>query len=198
MAKKGHHSSWIYRGMKGTNWEGGHRVPFIVRWPKGVKAGVVSDELACTTDFLATCAEITGVKLANNAGEDSVSFSPALSGNTIPGRETRLVIHHSDQGIFSIRRGKWKLMFDDFGGSSRGDPRKDDPITNAAQLQLFDMDTDTVENKNVAAQYPEVVELLKNDLADIIKNGRSTPGLALPSDYNDPDVDWPQLDVVLK
>ncbi|TWT80220.1 Arylsulfatase [Planctomycetes bacterium CA13] len=196
MAQKGHHSSWIYRGMKGTNWEGGHRVPFVVRWPNFVKAGTVSSELACTTDFLATCAELIGVKLADNAGEDSVSFLPALKGTAIPGGDERLVIHHSDKGIFSIRRGKWKVMFDDFGGSNRGDPRKDDLIMDAASLQLFDMETDAIEKINVAADHPEVTELLKKQLAGIIMRGRSTPGSKLSSDHDDPNVKWPQLEPI--
>jgi len=196
MAKKGHHSSWIYRGMKGTNWEGGHRVPFVVRWPSAVKAGTVSDALTCTTDLIATCAEIVGSDLADDAGEDSVSFLPALSEKAIAGEEDRLVIHHSDIGIFSIRRGKWKVMFDDFGGSKRTDPRKNEPIMNAASLQLFDMETDAVENINVAAEHPEVVETLKKELAGIIAKGRSTPGEYLPSDHNAPNVKWPQIEML--
>ncbi|VGO19659.1 sulfatase family protein [Pontiella sulfatireligans] len=196
MAKQGHHSSWIYRGMKGTNWEGGHRVPFIARWPKVIKAGGVSEALSCTTDLMATCAEMVGQKLDDTAGEDSVSFLPALKGEEIPGGKNRLVIHHSDKGVFSIRSGKWKVMFDDFGGSNRGDPRKDDPIINAAQLQLFDMSTDAIEKINVAAEHPEVIDGMKKQLAGIIKNGRSTPGPNLPSDYNDPAVKWEQLSVV--
>ena len=145
---------------------------------------------------MATCAGILGVPLPSGAGEDSVSFLPALKGATVPGGDERLVIHHSDKGVFSIRRGKWKVMFDDFGGSSRYDPRKNDPIINAASLQLFDMETDAIEKINVASKHPEVVELLKKDLAGIIKKGRSTPGPNLPSDYNDPNVKWPQLSVV--
>ncbi|MDZ8119737.1 sulfatase family protein [Pontiella agarivorans] len=195
MAAKGHHSSWIYRGMKGTNWEGGHRVPFVVRWPERVQAGTVSDALTCTTDFLATVADITGCKLNDDAGEDSVSFLPALNGLSIPGNKERLVIHHSDQGIFAIRKGKWKVMFDDFGGSNRGDPRKNEPIRNAAPLQLIDMSIDAEENVNLAQKYPEVIESLKHDLASVIMNGRSTPGPRLPSDYNSNKA-WKQLDVV--
>ncbi|WP_146397338.1 sulfatase family protein [Planctomycetes bacterium CA13] len=198
MGKKGHHSSWIYRGMKGTNWEGGHRVPFIVRWPNKVKPGTISDALTCTTDLMATCAGIIGVKLADNEGEDSVSFLPACQGNAIPRKGDRLVIHHSDKGIFSIRRGKWKVMFDDFGGSSRSDPRKDDPIINATDLLLFDMKTDAIEKINVAADHPEVIEMLEKELADIIKRGRSTPGPQLSSDFNDPNIKWPQLEPILE
>ncbi|MDZ8117004.1 sulfatase family protein [Pontiella agarivorans] len=197
LAAKGHHPSWIYRGMKGTTWEGGHRVPFVVRWPQQVKAGAVSSALICSTDFFATCAELTGVKPAPDAGEDSVSFLPALQGRPQPGSDDRLVIHHSDKGIFSIRRGTWKVMFDAFGGSGRYDPRASEPIRNIASLQLYDMASDATENVNLAAQYPEIVQSLRKDLAGIIRRGRSTPGPNLPSDYNDPNVAWPQLEPVL-
>ncbi len=196
MAEKGHHSSWIYRGMKGTNWEGGHRTPFIVRWPAQVKAGSVSNELICTTDFMATCADLLGIKLEDSIAEDSVSFLPALMNKRIPGNDKRLIIHHSDKGIFSVRSGKWKVMFDDFGGSNRGDARKDDPIINAAPLQLFDMSTDSIEKVNLAAEHPEVIERMKQELADIIRKGRSTPGKEQPTDLKDSGLKWPQLEVI--
>lgn len=196
MAAKGHHSSWIYRGMKGTNWEGGHRTPFLVRWPNVVSANTVSEELLCTTDFMATCAEIVGTKLIDSIAEDSVSFLPALKGKAIPAGLNRLVIHHSDKGIFSIRSGKWKVMFDDFGGSGRSDPRKDEAIVNAAQLQLYDMENDAVENVNLASEYPEIVEKLKKQLAEVVQKGRSRKGSPQPTDLNDEDLEWPQLDVV--
>ncbi|CAA6692717.1 MULTISPECIES: arylsulfatase [unclassified Lentimonas] len=196
MAKKGHHSSWIYRGMKGTNWEGGHRVPFIVRWPEEVKAGTVSNQVICTTDLLATCAAVTGIELPDDVGEDSISFLPALKGGVIPEATSRVVVHHSDKGIFSVRYGKWKLMFDDFGGSNRGDPRKDDPIQNAAKLQLFDMSTDATEDVNVAAQHPEVVDALKQRLAEVIQSGRSTAGAPQPTDLAELGDAWTQLDPI--
>jgi arylsulfatase A-like enzyme len=195
MASKGHHSSWIYRGMKGTNWEGGHRVPFVVRWPEKVKADTSSNALSCTTDLIATVAEILDAGLAPNAGEDSVSLLPALQGKQIPGQENRLVIHHSGQGIFSIRRGKWKVMFDDHGGSRRGDPRNADPIVNAADVLLFDMEKDAIEKINVAAEHPNVIKMLKKEFATILKKGRSTPGPTLPNHLDDPNVDWPQVDI---
>ncbi|WP_111708861.1 sulfatase family protein [Lutibacter citreus] len=196
MAKKGHHSSWIYRGMKGTNWEGGHRVPFVVRWPNEVEKNQVSNQLICTTDLMATCAEVLNFDLNDNEGEDSVSFLPALKNKSIPELKDRAVVHHSDVGVFSVRYGKWKLMFDNFGGSKRGDPRESEPIKDTADLLLFDMENDAVENINLAAKYPEVVEKLKKKLAAVIKNGRSTEGENQPTDVKDPNVKWPQLKVV--
>lgn len=197
MQEKGHYTSLIYRGLKGTTWEGGHRVPFVVRWPQGVKAGTVSEQVICTTDLIATCADVLGQTLADNAGEDSVSFLPALQGKKIPGVENRMITHHSDGGIFALRRGKWKLMLENKGGSHRKNP-KDKPVINNAKMLLFDMENDPRESTNLSAQYPEVVTQLKKELAAIIKAGRSTPGANQPSDYNDPSVDWPQLKPILE
>jgi len=160
-----------------------------------VKAGTVSDQLICTTDLMATIAEISGVELAENVGEDSVSFLPALKGKEVPNIGNRGVVHHSDSGQFSIRRGKWKLLFDDHGGSRRTNP-KDKPVINSADLLLFDMEKDAVESTNVSSEHPEVVKELKMLLADYVNNGRSTPG---PTQQNDPirgKKKWAQIDVV--
>lgn len=192
MQAKGHYTSFIYRGLKGTTWEGGHRVPFVVRWPNQVKANTVCDQVICSSDLLATCADISGQTLADNAGEDSVSFLPALRGQKIPNADLRIITHHSDKGIFAIRKGKWKLMLDNKGGSPRKNP-KDQPVINNASMLLFDMETDPRASTNLSGQYPEVVELLKKDLASIVKAGRSTPGPDQPSDYADPSVKWKQL-----
>lgn len=196
MAKKGHHSSWIYRGMKGTNWEGGHRMPFVVRWPNNVRAQSVSNQLICTTDLLATCAEVLGISYGDHVGEDSVSFLPALKEKDIPELKDRAVIHHSDKGVFSVRYGKWKLMFDNFGGSKRGDPRKDEVIIDNADLLLFDMENDATENVNLASKYPEIVEQLKMKLADVIKKGRSTEGAIQQNDPIESKEGWKQINVV--
>jgi len=195
MQEQGHYSSWIYRGLKGTTWEGGQRVPFLVRWPNGVKPGSVSDAIICTTDLMATAAELTGTELAENTAEDSVSFMPALKGKPIPGMAERGVVHHSDAGIFAIRRGKWKLLFDNKGGSRRRNP-KDKPVINAADLLLFDMEKDAVESTNLSAEYPEVVESLKKLLAEYINNGRSTPGAPQANDPMDGKKQWKQIEIV--
>ncbi|WP_139957652.1 sulfatase family protein [Flavicella sediminum] len=196
MAKKGHHSSWIYRGMKGTNWEGGHRMPFLVRWPNKVKAGQVSDQLICTTDMMATCAELLGINLTDNEGEDSVSFLPALQSKPIKNIAERAVVHHSDKGIFSVRYGKWKLMFDNSGGSNRTDPRKDEAIKDNASILLFDMDNDATEDVNLASKFPEIVEKLKKKLAEVIKDGRSTEGKKIGNDPIGKGIKWKELNVV--
>jgi len=195
MQAQGHFPSWIYRGLKGTLWEGGHRVPFVVRWPGVVAPGSVCVQPICTTDLLATLADIFGQILPDNVGEDSVSFLPALKGDKIPNVENRCIIHHSDAGMFAIRRGKWKLVCDENGGSRRVNP-KDKPIVNSAPLQLFDIEKDVVESTNLSFKYPEVVESLKRDLARIICNGRSTPGSFQKNDPLDRKKIWHQIAVV--
>ncbi len=108
LERQGHYPSYYFRGYKADIWEGGHRIPFIVRWPGRVPAGTRSDDIICLTDFLATCAKIVGEKLPDNAGEDSVSILPDLLQNARkPVREA--VVHHSIEGLFSIRQGNWKL-----------------------------------------------------------------------------------------
>ncbi len=195
MQEQGHFTSLIYRGLKGTTWEGGHRVPFVLRWPAGADAGTVSDQAICTTDLLATCAELLTAPLPADTGEDSVSFLPALKGLPIPGLGQRLIVHHSDAGVFALRRGKWKLMLDNKGGSRRRNP-KDKPVINASDALLFDMAKDSVESTNLSAEHPEVVTELKKALAEAVRTGRSTPGPEQPTDLDAPDLEWPQIDRV--
>jgi len=196
MQAQGHFPSWIYRGLKGTLWEGGHRVPFVVRWPGNVQPDSICKQPICTTDLLATLADLFGQTLPDNVGEDSVSFLPALKGSAIPNLENRCIIHHSDAGVFAIRHGKWKLVLDKNGGSRRRNP-KDQPIINSADVQLFDMEKDAVESTNLSAEYPEVVDSLKKDLAKIIFTGRSTPGMPQKNDPMNGKKTWKQIAVVL-
>jgi len=84
LASHGHYPSAHMRGSKADLWDGGHRVPFVVRWPGKVEAGSTSDQLICLTDVLATCSEILGQPMPEASGQDSVSFLPALKGEPIP------------------------------------------------------------------------------------------------------------------
>jgi arylsulfatase A len=175
MEKQGHFSSYIYRGVKGTLYEGGHRVPFVVKWPKNIKKSFESDYLTCTTDLLATVADIFGDELPDNVGEDSMSFLPVLLGKKKEDSDRGAIVHHSDAGVFSIRKDTWKLIFHDGAGSRRKDP-KDKPVKNPGQIQLFDMELDVEESKNVANENPQVVTELKMLMASYINKGRSTKG----------------------
>ncbi|MDD7985392.1 arylsulfatase [Lentisphaera marina] len=192
MQEQGHFPSYIYRGLKGETYEGGHRVPFIVKWPKAVKKSTVSDQVICTTDLMATAAEVNGLELANNEGEDSVSFFPALKEKAIPGVDARSVVHHSDAGVFAVRLGKWKLLLDNIGGSRRSNP-KDKAVINDAEIQLFNMENDPQESTNLSQDHPEIVVRLKKQLAEVINNGRSNEGEAVANDTLESKQSWPQL-----
>ena len=112
MQKKGHFPSHVYRGSKADIWEGGHRVPHLVRWPAQIKAGSKSDRLTVLGDIVATMADILEADLPSDAAEDSVSFYPALQGKEKdPKGLHRGIINHSISGQFAIRTLKWKLIF---------------------------------------------------------------------------------------
>jgi len=172
---KGHNPSYEFRGHKADIFDGGHRVPFLVRWPARVKAGTLSQQLLCLTDFMATAAEIIGAKPPDNAAEDSVSFLPALLG-TAKASLREAVVHHSINGSFAIRQGNWKLaLCRESGGWS--DPRPGTPKATALPpVQLFDLDKDIGEQINVQDKHPEVVARLTKLLEKYVADGRSTPG----------------------
>jgi arylsulfatase A-like enzyme len=175
LASKGHHPSFHFRGHKADIYDGGHRVPFIVRWPARVKPGTASNQLTGLTDLMATVAEIVATKLPDTAGEDSVSMLPALEGRAAgPLREA--VVHHSMNGSFAIRQGKWKLaLCPGSGGWSHPRPGRDDQSKLPA-VQLYDMTADPGEKSNVQDKRPDVVARLTRQLERYVAEGRSTPG----------------------
>lgn len=177
---KGHNPSAEFRGTKADIFDGGHRVPFLVRWPARVKPGSISDQIICHTDLFATCAGIVGAKPPDNAAEDSVSILPVLTGQANePLHEA--VVHHSVNGSFAVRQGRWKLeLCPDSGGWS--DPKPNTPAAAALPpVQLYDLSSDIGETRNVQAENPEVVARLTGLLEKYIADGRSTPGTAQPN-----------------
>lgn len=181
LERQGHFASAQFRGYKADIWDGGHRVPFFVRWPGHVAAGSSSSRLICHTDFMATCAEILGVTLPPDAGEDSVSLWPILSGRGGgPFRES--VVHHSINGNFAIRQGGWKLEFCPGSGGWGKPADAAAKKQGLPDLQLYDLSTDPGETSNLQARYPEVVSRLSELLQSAITRGRSTPG---PDQLND-------------
>jgi arylsulfatase A-like enzyme len=175
MTDKDHQPSYQFRGHKADIYEGGHRVPFIANWPAQIKAGTHSDQLTCLTDLFATAADIVGAKVPDNAGEDSVSILPAMEGKAdTPLREA--AVHHSIRGAFSIRKDHWKLeLCPGSGGWSFPKPGKDD-LSDLPAIQLYDLNDDVGEQKNVQDEHPEVVKELTELLQSYADRGRSTPG----------------------
>ncbi len=180
LEKQGHFASEQLRGYKADIWDGGHRVPFFVRWPGKVKAGSQNAQLICHTDFMATCAEILGMKLPDTAAEDSVSLLPALLGDA--GTPARTVIHHSINGRFAVREDRWKLCLCP-GSGGWGKPGDADANKQGLPpVQLYDLSTDPAETKNLSTEHPDIVAKLTKQLEVSIANGRSTPGAKQAND----------------
>lgn len=171
----GHRPSGPYRGHKGDIWEGGHRVPLVVRWPGHVEPGTESEQMVCLTDLFATCAEVVGEKLPATGAEDSLSFRPALSGNPHEAKRTTLV-SHSNFGEFAYRDGPWKLVFR-MSGTNRARSRGKPTVA-----QLFDLDSDIGERTNLAEQHPDRVRRMTEDLRALVDRGTSRPDQSAKND----------------
>ena len=175
--------------MKRDIYEGGHRVPFLVRWPDVIEAGRQCSEPVSQADLLATFADILGVSLPDNAGEDSYSILPAFIGEEYPIPVRGPLVMHSFRGYFSIREGDWKLnLFRGSGGSLK--PVLIEPVEGEPVFELYNMKTDWQETTNLYDEYPEVVERLKNTMTEYVINGRSTQG---EPQENDGPAHWNQL-----
>ncbi len=176
LAKLGHNPSYVFRGHKADIFDGGHRVPFVVRWPGQVKAGSFTDQTVCLTDIFATAAAAVGVEYPDSAGEDSVSLMPVLLDATQQDPLHEAVVHHSINGSFAIRKGNWKLILcPDSGGWSF--PRPGSPAAKKLSgVQLFDLAQDIGEQTNLADANPKVVAELTALLEKFVEQGRSTPG----------------------
>lgn len=161
---KGHFPSGPLRGYKFDVWEGGHRLPFIIRWPAVVKAGSVCDQLVHHADILATLADVWQSTLPANAGEDSFSLLPLLRGKDQAVREN--AISCSGNGIPGLRVGSWKFI-------------------PAPATQLYDLNADLAESTNLANAQPERVKEMRQTLETLIIRGRSSPG---PDQKNDVSV----------
>ena len=183
-----HYSMGPLRGAKRDAWEGGHRVPFLARWPAKIKAGAVSDETMCHVDFLATVAAILGVKLPDNAAEDSVNVLPVLLGEKLPALAREATVHHSASGKFAIRKGDWVLIDAPTGddNGARGEPEflKTERGYTKHNLpgELFNLREDLGERRNHFAGRPEIVRELKTLLEKYQRDGRSTAGAPQQND----------------
>ena len=152
------------RGAKTSIYEGGHREPFVARWPGKIKAGAVCSDTICLNDLMATCAETIGAKIPDNAGEDSVSILPDLLG-TAQGPVREATVHQSPHGDLAIRQGPWKLIFLKGGGR-----------------ELYNLQNDVSETKDVLAANPEVAAKLTALMQKYIADGRSTLGAPQKND----------------
>jgi len=193
LATKDHQPNYIYRGAKADVYDGGHRVPYIVSWPKKVKAST-SNQLLCTTDLYATLADILKTDYSDNTAEDSYSFVAAL-GLKSKAALREDVVHHSINGSFAFRKGDWKVNFCP-GSGGWSDPKpKSKGIEELPQVQLYNIIEDPSEKKNLQDQHPEIVAEYKALLKDYVTEGRSTDGAA---QKNDGPVVWQQIEFLMK
>jgi arylsulfatase A-like enzyme len=183
LAKQGHRVSAQYRGSKADLWDGGHRIPFIVKWPGNVKAGSTSDTLVCLTDFFATMAEIVNVPIPSASCEDSVSFLPAFSGRDIVSTRNG-VIHHSISGHFAYRQGQWKLLLAR-GSGGWTSPKEEEVSDDSPEAQLYNLASDPGETKNLYAEQPDIAKHLLTLLEQDVARGRSTDGRASDNDLEE-------------
>ncbi|MBP1841244.1 sulfatase family protein [Formosa algae] len=188
-----HYSNLIFKGGKRDIYEGGHRVPFLMRWPKTIKAGGVVNTPVSQTDYLATIADIVGAKLPDTAAEDSYSLYNYMKNPTSELDKDRPVIHHSFTGHFAIRQGQWKLnMLRGSGGSL--EPVIFEPKAGEAIYELYDMVNDPGETKNLYFEHPDIVKAMTKRISEIINTGRSTEGKSQPFvTHNWEQVTWMNL-----
>lgn len=191
LAGFGHDPSHKYRGHKADIYEGGHRVPFLVRWPGQVEAGSRSDRTICLTDFFATAAEVCQLPAPMEGGADSFSLMPILRGKGDSYlRES--TVHHSVNGSFAIRSGHWKLIFcPGSGGWSFPRPGKD-RMEGLPEFQLYHLKDDPGEEVNLYAEHPDKAESLRLMMEELVQRGRSTegPSLAYVEVENWPGLRW--------
>ena len=192
----GHNPSYIFRGHKADIYEGGHRVPFIIRWPARIGPGLVSPKTICTTDLLATCAEIVGVSLADSVAEDSYSLVPLFDDTHSDAFGRPYTIHSSINGSFAIRKGGWKLILcPGSGGWSFPRPKKAKEL-GLPPIQLYNLRDDIYEFDNVYKDYPDTVKALYHLLIKSIEDGRSTEGSKQPNDPPLKGKPWQQFEKV--
>lgn len=164
-ANSGHAQNGVLRGVKGSAFEGGTRVPFIVRWPGRVQPGT-SDQLICHVDMMAAMAELTGQKLAGDAGPDSFNILPALLGAKADRPCRDHLVEHGN--VIALRKGPWKLV-------PAGNGPRAKQANQGAGAQLFNLAEDLGEANNLAAKHPEIVAEMAALLEGIKEKGRSRP-----------------------
>lgn len=178
LEEAGHFPSGPLRGYKSDIWEGGHRVPTIVRWPGKVEPGSVNDQLVHQADLLATVADLLGHELPADAGEDSFSLLPLFRDPATAVRQH--AINQSIRGLLAVRQGSWKLIFGQGSGgwTEGGDPHP---------AQLYHLADDPGEIRNLYAENPERVAAMTTLMEKLVTDGRSTPG---EPQENDVSVKW--------
>lgn len=166
-----HKANGIYSGYKSDVWEGGHRVPYILTYPKMIKEGRKSDRLVCSTDLMATVSEMLDVNLAPDAGEDSFSFWSLIDNKSakIDTKHRESLIYHSINGSFAYRKGDWVMI--DCKGSG-GWSLSEEEAKNMPAQQLYNLKEDITQKENLASD-TERVQTMLEEMAHIINSDTS-------------------------
>ncbi|NQT13454.1 MAG: arylsulfatase [Planctomycetes bacterium] len=175
-----HDGARPWRGMKRDQWEGGHRVPLVARWPGRIEPSSTTDETVCLTDVMATCAAIVGFHLPNDAAEDSYNLLPVLTGEERDKPVRRYTLHQTIKLELAIRRGPWKYLDHRGSGGNNYAGKHLKPYALPekapdARGQLYNLDTDPGETTNLCFERPEIVKELKSQLEEYKESGRSAP-----------------------
>jgi arylsulfatase A-like enzyme len=166
--KYNHHSAYIFRGMKADAWEGGHRVPFIVRWPGHIKQNTVSNITTTLANLTATCAELVGGDPQTKSALDSYSILPVLLQRSDSLSAQRTIINESSHGLFAVRQGDWKLI-EGLGSGGFSKPVTEEAKPGEAKGQLYNIRSDPSETKNLYLDDPKRVEELSRVMDSIRK-----------------------------
>lgn len=174
----GHDSARPWRGLKRDNWEGGHRIPFIARWPGRIAPGRISDQTICLTDFMATCASIVDTDLPEDTAEDSHDLLPLLLGESTDEPHREFTLHQTISNAIAIRRGPWKLLDHRGSGGNNYDNERLQPYAIPdsapdAPAQLYNLADDPGETRNLYSDEPDVVTELRAMLERSKAAGRS-------------------------
>ena len=175
-----HDGARPWHGMKRDQWEGGHRVPFIARWPRKIKPSSTADETVSLTDVMATCAAIVGFPLPNDAAEDSFNILPVLTGEERDTPVRRYTLHQTIKLELAIRRGPWKYLDHRGSGGNNYASKHLKPYVLPEKApdapgQLYNLDTDPGETANLYFKHLEIVKELKSQLEEYKESGRSAP-----------------------
>ena len=153
------------RGMKADIYEGGHRIPYLCRWPGQIAAGSVSDQLVSTTDFLATVAGIIEKELPVGAGPDSYDLSEVMLGTSPAGSRDHM-IQHSLDGLFAIREGDWKYT-PVLGSGGFTSPKLIEQEPSEPNGALYNLSSDIGETINLISDEAETVARLHGRLEEV-------------------------------
>ena len=166
--KYGHYSMGQFRGLKRDVWEGGHHVPFIVKWPNYIKAGAVSKEVISQVDIMATLASITNIDLPTNAAPDSYDLTPLLKGKIYSSPLREATVQNTNKKIWALRQGKW-LYIDGPSGEHSKMPESFKKLRGYTDFDsdglLFDMQIDEEQRNNLYNQYPDIIK----DMQDVLE-----------------------------